>query len=267
MSRCETAEMKRCVLLLFVVGLVVVSPSRSDKGRFGGTFIGVIVTQDGIVVGSDSRSTFVDPGNKPVGYVDRMPKIYVKHGAAVAVAGLTSVEDELLSSFMRRNDDLLDSPVNEILYEVAHKLPFRNTNSVLMLSAGFANGEPTICAKVPSEPQSCRKTGYFANKTSPGLRRWFEARNGHPAATAEAGAALERAIREAADLDSTIGGPITLLEVSRGVDPRWLQNPPSDHGWTRVCDVVDAYRNGRIPIWFTDSKEGLDRYLAGVCPR
>jgi hypothetical protein len=259
--------MKRFALLLFAIGLVVISPSRLEKGRFGGTFIGVIVAKDGIVVGSDSRSTFVDPSNQPVGYVDRMPKIYVKHGAAVAVAGLTSVEDELLSSFMRRNDSLLDNSVREILYEVAHKLPFRNTNSVLMLSAGYANGEPTICAKVPSEPQSCRKTGYFANKSSPGLRRWLEARNGSPATVAEAGAALERAIREAADLDSTIGGPITLLEVSRGVDPRWLQNPPSDHGWTRVCDVVDAYRDGRIPIFFVDTKEGLDRYLAGVCPR
>ena len=80
--------------------------------------------EDGIVIGSDSRSTFVDDSNQPVGYVDRMPKIYVKHGAALAVAGLTSVEDELLSSFMRRNDDLLESPVNEILYDVALKLPF-----------------------------------------------------------------------------------------------------------------------------------------------
>lgn len=259
--------MKRFVAALCVVFLVGVASSRLEKGKFGGTFIGVIVAEDGIVMGSDSRSTFIDSANKAVGYVDRMPKIYVKHGAAVAVAGLTSVEDELLSSFMRRNDDLLDSSVDEILYEVAHKLPFRNTNSVLMLSAGFAGGEPMICAKVPVEPQSCRRTGYFANKTSPGLRRWFESRKGRRITAAEAALALERAIREAADLDSTIGGPITLLEVSKDIDPRWLQNPPNDNGWTRVCDVVDAYRAGTAFIFFTDSRDGLDRYLAGVCPR
>jgi len=259
--------MKRLVLVLIVIGVTAIATSRSDKGKFGGTFIGVMVAEDGIVIGSDSRSTFVDDSNQPVGYVDRMPKIYVKHGAALAVAGLTSVEDELLSSFLRRNGLLLESPVNEILHDVALKLPYRNTTSVLMLSAGFANGEPVICAKVPVEPQSCRKNGYFTNKNSPGLRRWFEARGGRTPTAAEAAVVLERVIREAADLDSSIGGPITLLEVSKAGEPLWLQNPPNDHGWTRVCDIVDAYRNGTTLIFFTNTKEGLDRYLSAVCPR
>jgi hypothetical protein len=120
---------------------------------------------------------------------------------------------------------------------------------------------------VPVDPPTCRKAGYYTNKNSPGLRRWFEARQGHVGTVREASLALEKAIREAADLDSTIGGPITLLELSKAGNPHWLQNPPSDNGWTRVCDVVEAYRKGRIPIFFTDTKEALDSYLAGVCPR
>jgi hypothetical protein len=260
--------MKRVMLILFIGGCLAMIPALpSSKGQFGGTFIGAIVAEDGIVLGSDSRSTFVDSGGKPVGYVDRMPKIYVKGGAAIAVAGLTSVEDELLSSFIRRNDYLLDSAVDEILLDVALKLPFRNTNNVLMLSAGLSDGKPMICAKAPIKPQSCNKAGYFANKTSAGLRRWFEARHGRVGTVGEASAALEKAIREAADLDSTIGGPITLLEFSSAGNPHWLQNPPDDNGWTRVCDIVEAYRKGRILIFFTDSKQGLDTYLAGVCPR
>jgi hypothetical protein len=260
--------MKRVILILFTVGLLAMIPlSPSNKGHFGGTFIGVIVAEDGIVMGSDSRSTFVDSAGKPVGYVDRMPKIYVKGGAAIAVAGLTSVEDELLSSFISRNDYLLDSSVDEILYDVSLKLPFRNTNSVLMLSAGLSGGEAMICAKVPIDPPTCRKSGYYTNKNSPGLRRWFEGRRGHVGTVREASEALEKAIREAADLDPTIGGPITLLELSNAGNPHWLQNPPNDNGWTRVCDVVAAYRKGRIPIFFTDTKEALDGYLAGVCPR
>jgi hypothetical protein len=260
--------MKRFISILFISGFLVMVPaSTANKGRFGGTFIGAIVAEDGIVMGSDSRSTFVDSADKPVGYVDRMPKIYVKGGAALAVAGLTSVEDELLSSFIRRNDYLLDSSVEDILSDVALKLPLRNTNNVLMLSAGFSSGEPMICAKVPLEPPSCRKSGYLTNKNSPGLRRWFDSRRGQVGTAREASAALEKAIREAADLDSTIGGPITLLEFSSAGNPHWLQNPPNDNGWTRVCDVVEAYRKGRIPIFFTDSKQGLDSYLSRVCPR
>jgi 20S proteasome alpha/beta subunit len=260
--------MKRLFAIVFTSACLVLTPELpSQKGQFGGTFIGAIVAEDGIVMGSDSRSTFVDSAGSPVGYVDRMPKIYVNQGAAIAVAGLTSVDDELLSSFMRRNGNLLESSVDEILYDVALRLPFRNTNSVLMLSAGLVDGKSVICAKVPMEPQSCRKSGYFANKNSPGLRRWYESPKKSPVTIREASAALERAIREASDLDTTIGGPITLLEIPNGGYPHWIQNQPNDNGWTRVCDIVDAYRKGRIPIFFSDSKQGLDRYLTGICPR
>lgn len=253
--------------LLGVVFFLFPAPRTRSTGKWGGTFIGVIVAKDGIVVGSDSRSTFLTSGGKPVGYVDQMPKIYVNHGTAVAVAGLTSVDDELFSAFMKRNDYLVESSVSEILYDVALRLPFRNTTNVLLFSAGYAGEDPTICAKAPIEPQSCRKFGYFANKDSPTLRRWYLARNGEPATSAETAAALEHAIRDAADLDSAIGGPITLLVVSKSGTVRWLQNPPDDHGWTRVCDLVADYRAGKTRIFFTDTKEELDRYLSGICPR
>lgn len=239
---------------------------RKSPGQFGGTFIGAIVAEDGVVVGADSRSTFVDSDGKHFGYVDRMQKVYVDHGAAVAVAGLTSVEDELFTAFMRRNGHLLARPVNEILFDVALKLPFRNTTNVLLVSAGYLNGEATICAKGPIDPQACRKSGYITNKTSPGLRRWLEARKGRVFSSAEAAAALEQAIQESADLDSTVGGPITLLLVPKSGVPRWLKNPPSDNGWTRVCDVVASHRSGRATIFFTSTKDELERYLNAACP-
>ena len=225
------------------------------------------MADDGVVMGGDSRATFVDPGGKRLGYVDRMQKIYVDHGAAVAVSGLTSVEDELFTSFMRRNDYLLAQPVNEILFDVALKLPFRNTTNVLLISAGYVNGEATICAKAPIDPQACRKSGYITNKTSTGLRRWIEARNGRMPSSSEAAAALEQAIQESADLDPTVGGPITLLLVPKSGPPRWLKNPPSDNGWTRVCDVVASYRSGRANIFFTNTKDQLDNYLNATCPK
>jgi hypothetical protein len=256
------------ILIAACLAVPVAAPhSVRDPGKFGGTFIGVVVAEDGIIVGSDSRSTFIDGAGQPVGYVDGMTKIYVSEGAAVAVAGLTSVEDELFSSFMRRNEDLLDKPVNEILFDVALKLPFRNTTNVVMLSAGFVKGEPRICAKAPNQEQTCRKAGYFTNKNSSGLLRWFEGRGGRSVPAGEAAAALGRAILEAADLDSTIGGPITLLQLSKSGTSQWLQNPPDDDGWRRVCDVVGSYRRGKTPIFFTDTKDRLDRYLDGVCPK
>jgi hypothetical protein len=241
--------------------------SCSSRGQFGGTFIGAIVAADGVVIGTDSRSTFVDPGGKRLGYVDRMQKLYVNHGAAVAVAGLTSVEDELFTSFMRRNDYLLARPVNEILFDVALKLPFQNTTNVLLISAGYVNGEATICAKAPITPQACRKSGYITNKVAPGLRRWLEARNGRIPSSSEAAAALDQAIQESADVDPTVGGPITLLLVPKSGAPRWLKNPPGDNGWTRVCDIVESSRSGRTTIFFTNTKDQLDKFLNAACPK
>jgi 20S proteasome alpha/beta subunit len=251
------------------VAALVVLPGAEPRGRgkFGGTFIGVIVASDGIVIGSDTRSTFLDSDGQPVGYVDRMQKIFASDGAALAVAGLTSVEGELFGAFIERNHRLLEQSVDEILYDVALRLPLRNTTNVVMLSAGYIDGLPTICAKAPAEPQSCRSNGYFANKTSPGLHRWLDARKGRVATTTESAEALERAIREAGDLDSAVGGPISLLHVTKQGNFRWIKNPPEDHGWSRVCDIVDAYRKGKMPVFFTNTKGELDRYLDGVCPR
>jgi hypothetical protein len=255
-------------LIALLVLLSLSAPaSHEPHGQFGGTFIGAIVAADGVVIGADSRSTFVDAAGKRIGYVDRMQKVYVDHGAAVAVAGLTSVEDDLFSSFIQRNDYLLRRPVNEILFDVALKLPFKNSTNVLLLSAGYLNGEANICAKSPNDPQNCRKTGYIANKTSPGLRRWIEARNGRMPSSVEAAAALEQAIMESADVDPSVGGPISLVLVPKSGTPRWLKNPPENNGWARVCDVVASYRRGQTLISFINTKDELDKYLNAACPK
>src|SRR5678815_5264800 len=57
LTRCETSGMKRLVLVLIVISVTAIAPSRSGKGKFGGTFIGVMVAEDSILIGSDSRST------------------------------------------------------------------------------------------------------------------------------------------------------------------------------------------------------------------
>src|SRR5499426_4269352 len=93
--------------------------------RYGGTLQGAVICEDGIVVASDSRTTFMDANGRAFGYVDGMPKIYVDRGAAVAVSGLSSLEGELFSSFVRRNDYLLTRPVNEILFGFLLWLPFQ----------------------------------------------------------------------------------------------------------------------------------------------
>jgi 20S proteasome alpha/beta subunit len=256
----------RRLLLALVLVLVAVAPDK-DRGRFGGTFIGAMIAEEGIVLASDSRSTFITQAGERMGYVDRVQKIFVDHGAAFAMSGLTSVEGELFSAFMRRNHVLLDRPANEILLAVALWLPFQNSNHVLLISAGYVDGAPMICALGPNEPQECRKSGIITNKPSPGILRWLDARNGRVPKASEAASALKMAIREAADLDSAVGGPTTILLLQKSGAPQWLENPPVDSGWTRVCDIVNDYRLGRTQIFFTNTKEELDRHLAGACPR
>ena len=262
--------MKLLILMLSAAGLIgqgCLPATRRSEDRFGGTFIGAVVAVDGIVVVSDSRSTFIDPDGKRIGYVDRMPKIYVDGGAAVAVSGLTSVDDDLFSTFMQRNRFLMARPVNEVLFDVALRLPVRNANGVLLISAGYVEGEPMICAKGPLSPQTCRSAGYVSNKESHALRRWREGLKGRPIMAMDAAKALETAVQEAADLDAAVGGPITTLLLPKSGSPKWLANPPNDQGWARVCDLVDAHRHGRATIFFTNTREELETYLARVCPR
>lgn len=256
--------MKNLIVLLL---LIPAAAAAGQSGfRFGGTFIGAAITEDGIVVASDSRSTFLDANDRRMGYIDGMPKIFVGQASAVAVSGLTSIDKELFSSFIRRSDFLFTRTPEEILFGVLVWLPFRNSENVALLSAGFPRGQPMICAKPPTLPQNCTRSGFYTSKPAPTFRQWF-ASLGRLPKPADAAAALRRAIQESAAEDSTVGGPITILHLSNNTAPVWLENRPSDNGWNTICDVVGAYRQGRAQIGFAASKDDLDRYLNGACPR
>ena len=254
----------RALLLLVMLPLF---PGRNSETRFGGTFIGAVVVEDGIVIASDSRSTFIDGFGKQFGYIDGMPKLFVQENAAFAVSGLSSVSGELFNSFIARNDFLLSRPVDEILFGVMLGLPFRNSTKVLLISAGFANRQPMICAKNPTDPQICRSEGFITNRESPSLTRWLNSEKGVSPKAADAAAALHQAILESSAADTTVGGPISVLYIRKSGTPEWLENPPHENGWKTVCDIVSDYRRGNARILHSKSKLELDQYLDMTCPK
>jgi hypothetical protein len=178
------------LIILLVTLVVVTTPLTGPQvpgPRVGGTFIGAIVAEDGIVLGSDSRSTFLDTSDRRLGYVDGLQKLYVSNTTGIAVSGLTSVEGELFSSFVSRNSFLLDRTADEVLFGFSAWLPFKNSTGVLLLSAGFIQGKPTICVRSVVQPQTCRNAGMITNKTSPSLQAWASSpKNGRDARAAAA---------------------------------------------------------------------------------
>jgi hypothetical protein len=245
--------------------LICFVPANAPKKWFGGTFIGAIVVEDGVVIGSDTRSTFIDDSGKQFGYIDGIPKLFVQHGSALAISGLSSVSGELFSSFVNRNEYLLERPVNEILFGVMLGLPFRNSSKVLLISAGFENGRPMICAKNPNDPQVCRSGGFITNRESLSLTQWLTSARGAPQKAIDASIALRQAIQESADQDSTVGGMISVVHLRENAPPEWLDSVPGDHGWKTVCDIISDYKRGKVKIAFTHSKDELDRNLNVTC--
>jgi hypothetical protein len=233
--------------------------------QYGGTFIGAVICDTGVVIASDSRTTFLDGNGHAFGYMDGMPKIYVDRGSAVAVAGLSSLEGELFSSFVNRNRDLLARPVNEILSGFLVWMPFANSNGVLMISAGFQDGKPTICAKAPILPQSCSNASFISNKDSPVLRDMLTKLGRFPTA-AEATAALKAAIEESSRTDPTVGGPVSILTLSPSAPPHWSDGPLTDGGMTRICDLVREHRAGRRHIIPVGTAQELEQHLDAACP-
>ncbi len=234
--------------------------------QYGGTFIGAVIAQDGVVVASDSRTTLLDENSRGFGYVDGMPKIFVGSGPAVAMSGLTNLEGDLFSSFVARNDYLLSRPANEILFGFLVWLPFANSTGVGLISAGYLEGKPLVCWKAPIVPQSCTSSGYASNKDSSILRASIN-KLGRIPTTAEAAAILREAIEQHARMDPTIGGPISILKLTPTGAPQWLANPPSDQGWSKVCDMVEAHRRGLRRITPLGSPQELDQRLNGICPK
>ena len=225
------------------------------------------MVEDGVIIGSDTRSTFIDDSGKQFGYIDGIPKVFVHQGSALAISGLSSVSGELFSSFVNRNDYLLERPVNEILFGVMLGLPFRNSSKVLLISAGIENGHAMICAKNPNDPQVCRNSGFITNRESPSLTRWLNAARGVPPRAVDAAVALRQAIQESADQDATVGGMITIVHLTGSAAPEWLESVPGDHGWKTVCDIISDYKRGKAKIAFTHSKDELDRNLNVTCPK
>jgi hypothetical protein len=234
--------------------------------QFGGTFIGAVICDTGVVIAADSRTTFLDGNGRAFGYMDGMPKIYVDRGSAIAVAGLTSVEGELFSSFVNRNHDLLARPVNEILFGFLVWMPFANSNGVLMISAGFQDGKPTICAKAPILPQTCSNASFISNKNSSVLRDALT-KLGRLPTTAEASTALKSAIEESARADPTVGGPVSILTLSPSAPPQWSGVPPTDGGLTQICDLAREHRAGRRRIVPVGTPQELEQHLDAACPR
>jgi hypothetical protein len=261
-------RLPRFVLGCLVAGAMVATflPSLTREPRFGGTFIGAVIADDGIVLGADSRSTFLDERGRPMGYVDGMQKLYVSNTTGVAVSGLTSVEGELFNTFVDRNSFLLSRPATEVLPGFTAWLPFQNSTGVLLLSAGFDKVHPQICARSAVRPQSCQDTGSITNKPSQSLQSWVSGLRAAPKAALAAGA-LKQAIQESASGDLTVGGAISLVELRPGAPPMWFENPPRDNGWRTVCDVVRDYRASRARIVPIAPKAELDKYLASACPK
>ena len=247
------------VLLISLAAL----PGQGEGYRYGGTFIGTAIGSDGIVIASDSRTTFMDGSGRAFGYLDGMPKIYVDRGAAVAISGLSSLEGELFSSFVNRNRYLLARPVNEILFGFLLWMPLTNGNNIGMISAGFLEGKPMICAKSPILPQSCASTGFISSKNSALLRDTLTKLGRAPAA-AEAAAALTAAIEEYSRTDPTVGGPISILKLSGSAPPQWFANPPSDGGLTQICDLVRVRRAQIMPL---GTPQDLNAHLNAACPK
>ena len=229
--------------------------------QYGGTFIAAVICSDGIVIAADSRTTFLDTSGNPFAYLDGIPKIYVDRGAAVAVSGMTSMDGELFSSFVRRNHDLLSRPVNEVMFGFLLWMPFTNGNNVGMISAGFIDGKPMICSKAPIVPQNCINSGFVSNKTSAVLHDSI-AKLGRLPTTQEAAAALTAAIEDYSRIDRSVGGPVSVLKVSGVAPPQWAGSPPTDPQLTQICDLV-AKRG--MDIVAVGSREELQRKLNAAC--
>jgi hypothetical protein len=229
---------------------------------YGGTFVGAVICSDGIVMAADSRTTFMGGDGKPFAYLDRMPKIFFARGAAVGISGLSSLEGELFSSFLKRNDYLLLRPVNEINFDFLLRMPFLNTGETTLISAGYIDGKPMICAKAPILPQECLSAGMISSKNSAALQQRLRALGRLPT-TAEAAAALTAAIEEHAKTDLGVGGPVNIVKLTAAAPPQRSGAPPIDDGLTQACDLVQSLRAAIMPI---GSPEELDRRLKAACP-
>src|ERR1035437_6538149 len=231
------------------------------KISMGGSYMLAAICKDGIVIGADSRGTFLYPNTDSVlAYWDTIPKVFVVKNCILSVAGLVALGDKFLSYYINEFSATLNgniSPpdcIKKFKEYLNNKFPQlkKEVIRLRLFAGGYYKGVPIISNELE---QTAKNFGVgtpddltnFGNKKK--YNNFFCAtHSSNEVATLMAKEIKEYPIKQ--HQTYKIGGPIVVAKVYSNNKITWHQNRPSAKRWIDTFELIRAYCTGKITIHF-----------------
>jgi hypothetical protein len=224
----------------------------------GSYYIGAIC-KDGIIVGADSRGTFLDGNNNVMAYFDTVQKVFALKRCIVSVAGLIAVGDRFVSDYLTEFEKTLPDSITPS--EILSKLEFffrtkypdniSEFGQLHIVSYGFSKSDPVICAM--DLRQCVLGSGVATGDSLTLFSSKYDAEFCRKHTCIEIAPLIEREIKKYAinqRIPFKVGGPIMIVQVRLNGKISWMRNKPKRPNWRTINDFISEYQKGRIEIHF-----------------
>lgn len=226
---------------LFVLLLIPFFSCNEHPSHFvKGTLIIEAIGSDGIILAADSRAGWIRHMYSPVEkYRDSVPKIFlIKNSGLVAFYGVENYDGKGPEEVIKQFEAI---PFNDSSYRLfkyfvnylADKYPITESNGFkhnIYISGLYRNGEPAIIvgnlSKPTNEISNVRMRNDSFYTTSPDCTKYFSNLYKDNMSTEQLIPIIKKAFQYMSKIDTTytIGGPITIVKVSRDNSIHWIQN-------------------------------------------
>lgn len=250
--------MKKCALAFcsLIYSLLLFSQYKVE-----GSIVVAVICKDGIVIGADSRATFVDDNGIVLGYTDGMQKIFTARNFVMASTGLISLsKDKYLLHYYKKFDSSLidDIPTMQSAIFKLHAF-FKNQDSTVYKN--FQKTFRTYCMFESDIPRlafayngSVRPVqDFYSLEPFPELERVVDSLKFFTFIQVEK--LIEQGIRNFTirkNRQHYIGGPIIFLRMQRGNIFTWSKSSSTLFRWQNVCDFRKDYLNRRVKMTFIE---------------
>jgi hypothetical protein len=258
---------KSLVIVLFFISPV----TTFSQTNVHGSISLAAMTADGIVLSSDSRSTFSDRRYKPnpiIGHYDSSQKIFTFPNFAISVVGPALINGSFVSYYMNEfhksldNTVLVDGAYDVFKAYMSRYFPifYDSMPAMTFIFCGFIKDGRGIFSYEKGEPspkiimtQSATDSDcVFVNKENP---KYYLNLSSDSVATVMIKSILN--LEKNKKKGYMFGGPIVVLKISEGNNYNYIKSEKIGQRWNTYCDFIDSYQNKNVRMHFTSNETKL----------
>jgi len=220
-----------------------------------GSFTIAAICKDGILMAADSRSE-CSVGKDTVGYYDTVQKLFIFNDFAVANSGSASMGSDFFYHYLKEFEKSASTCnakdfLNSFLVFVRNSYPvyFDDLVNNPLIVAGYDKGVPFVLETSKGKFTTEKAKGYKESDSLVNFTTDFFSMH----TCKESVEIIERCMRDSVSkfhLETTVGGPLMALMITKDNKPVWIQNTPTTPARETTRQFMDDYKAGRLHFHF-----------------